>query len=271
MKGDFFMENNLVVFNNPEFGQLRMVYIDEKQYFMASDVARALGYSKPNNAISQHCRATLKRSTPISGKEQEVNFIPEGDVYRLIIRSKLPKAEEFEKWVFDEVLPSIRRHGIYATDNVINTILENPDFGIQLLSQLKEERAEKEKLKTENLQQKQLIGELKPKADYTDMILKSKELVTITQIAKDYGMSGGKFNKILHKLKVQYKQNGQWLLYAKHQEKGYTHSETIHFKHSDGRADTKMLTKWTQKGRLFLYELLKKNDILPVIEQNVAA
>ncbi len=111
------MKNNLVVFNNPEFGQLRMVYIDEKQYFMASDVAKALGYSKPNNAISQHCRATLKHSTPISGKEQEVNFIPEGDVYRLIIRSKLPKAIEFEHWVFDEILPSIRKQGYYSKDD----------------------------------------------------------------------------------------------------------------------------------------------------------
>ena len=103
------------------------------------------------------------------------------------------------------------------------------------------------------------------------MILQSKELVAITQIAKDYGMSGGKFNKILHKLGVQYKQNGQWLLYAKHQEKGYTHSKTIHFNHSDGRPDTKMITQWTQKGRLFLYELLKKNDILPIIERHIAA
>ena len=261
----------IMLFENKDFGQLRMIYINGKQYFMASDVAKALGYTNPNKAINDHCKAITKCYTPISGKEQEVNFIPEGDVYRLIIRSKLPKAEEFEKWVFDEVLPSIRKHGIYATDNVINAILKNPDFGIQLLSQLKQEREEKKKLETEILQQKQLIGELKPKADYTDMILQSKELVTITQIAKDYGMSGGKFNKILHKLGVQYKQNGQWLLYAKHQEKGYTHSKTIHFNRSDGRPDIKMITEWTQKGRLFLYELLKKNDILPMIEKNVAA
>ena len=107
----------MMLFENEEFGQLRMIFIDGKQYFMASDVAKALGYVRPNDAVSQHCRATVKHSIPISGKEQEVNFIPEGDVYRLIIRSKLPKAEEFERWVFDEVLPTIRKQGYYTADN----------------------------------------------------------------------------------------------------------------------------------------------------------
>ncbi|NFF68918.1 phage antirepressor Ant [Clostridium sporogenes] len=124
-----------------------------------------------------------------------------------------------------------------------------------------------ENLKLETIQQKQIIGELKPKADYTDTILLNKSLVTITQIAKDYGMSGTKLNEILHRLGVQYKQSNQWLLYSKHHCKGYTHSETIPFKHRDGRTDVKMNTKWTQKGRLFLYELLKENGILPTIEK----
>ena len=116
--------------------------------------------------------------------------------------------------------------------------------------------------------QTQLIGELKPKADYTDRILQSKSLVTITQIAKDYGMSGAAMNEKLHELGVIYKLGGQWLLYSKYQAKGYTHSETVRIKHSDGTQDVKMNTKWTQKGRLFLYEFLKKHGILPVIEQD---
>ncbi len=127
------------------------------------------------------------------------------------------------------------------------------------------------KLEFENTQQKQLIGELKPKADYTDKILQSKDLVTITQIAKDYGMSGMEMNKKLHTLKIQYKQNEQWLLYSNYQAKGYTHSETIRFYHEDGTPDTKMVTKWTQKGRLFLYDKLKENGILPVIEKDIVA
>ncbi|MCI5628257.1 MAG: phage antirepressor KilAC domain-containing protein, partial [Clostridium sp.] len=124
-----------------------------------------------------------------------------------------------------------------------------------------------ESLKLENNQQKQIIGELKPKADYTDSILQNKGLVTITQIAKDYGMSGQAMNNKLHELKVQYQIGNQWLLYSKYQAKGYTHSETIPITHKDGTKDVRMNTKWTQKGRLFVYDLLKTNGILPTIER----
>ena len=122
-------------------------------------------------------------------------------------------------------------------------------------------------LSGENTIQKQLIAEMKPKADYTDRILRSKALVTATQIAKDYGMSGKAMNKLLHKMGVQYKVSDQWVLYAKHQAKGYTHSETIDIVRTDGTDDVKMNTKWTQKGRLFLYNLLKEDGILPLIER----
>ena len=108
--------NELKIFKNPEFGQLRMIFIDGKQYFMASDVAKALGYSVPKDAITRHCKGAMFQRYLTDGGEQEVKVIPEGDVYRLIIRSKLPKAEEFEKWVFDEVLPSIRETGGYIQE-----------------------------------------------------------------------------------------------------------------------------------------------------------
>lgn len=107
-----------------------------------------------------------------------------------------------------------------------------------------------------------------PEADYYDQILQSKSLVLISQIAKDYGLGAPTMNKKLHELGVQYKQSGQWLLYSKYQNKGYTHSRTINITRSDGHSDVRMQTEWTQKGRLFLYELLKKNGILPIIEQN---
>lgn len=122
-------------------------------------------------------------------------------------------------------------------------------------------------LQLENTQQKQIIGELKPKADYLDKILQSKALVTITAIAKDYGMSAKELNKKLHNLKIQFKQGHQWFLYSKYHDCGYTHSETVKYKHKDGTLDTTMNTKWTQKGRLFLYDILKKNGIVPVIEK----
>ena len=126
-------------------------------------------------------------------------------------------------------------------------------------------------LESENARQKQLIGELKPKADYVDTILRNKGLVTITQISKDYGMSGRAMNKLLAEMGIQYKQSGQWLLYSKYHDKGYTHSETINITRSDGRPDITMETKWTQKGRLYLYERLKKEGVLPLIERTETA
>ena len=122
-------------------------------------------------------------------------------------------------------------------------------------------------LELDNERQHQLIGELKPKADYTDKILSSKGTVTINAIANDYGLTAIAMNKKLHELGIQYKQGNQWLLYREYRACGYTHSKTIHFFHKDGRPDTSMHMEWTQKGRLFLYELLKKNGIVPMIER----
>ncbi|MGV8149657.1 MAG: phage regulatory protein/antirepressor Ant [Alkaliphilus sp.] len=150
--------------------------------------------------------------------------------------------------------------------NKMEEKLSLPKNYLSALKQLVASEEEKQILHLENNQQKQIIGELKPKADYVDSILKNKGLVTITQISKDYGMSGHAVNKLLHELGVQYKQNAQWLLYRKYHDKGYTHSITVDITRSDGRADIKMNTKWTQKGRLFLYELLKEQEILPAIE-----
>lgn len=137
----------------------------------------------------------------------------------------------------------------------------------EALKQLLNKVEENERLLSLNAMQTQQIAELKPKADYTDRILKSKSLVTITQIAKDYGMSGTEMNKLLHELGVQYKQGKQWLLYRKYQSMGYTHSETVEFTRKDGTDDVNMITKWRQKGRLFLYSLLKENGLLPLIEK----
>lgn len=141
-----------------------------------------------------------------------------------------------------------------------------PSNYIEALECLLIAEKEKEQLRIENTIKTQQIGELKPKADYVDKILKSKSLMNVSQIAKDYGMSAMKFNSILYELKVQYKQAGQWLLYNKYHHKGYTHSETYSFTNSDGSTRTTLTTKWTNKGRLFLYELLKSNGYLPLIE-----
>ena len=259
--------SEMKIFTNEEFGEMRIEEIEGKPYFCGTDVAKALGYARPNDAINAHCRATVKRSTPISGKMQEVNFIPEGDLYRLIVSSKLPSAEKFERWVFDEVLPSIRRHGMYAMDELI----ENPDLAINALTALKEERAKRKALELENQVKDQQIAELQPKASYYDLVLQCKDLLSMTEIAKDYGMSAKKMNKLLHELGVQFNQSGVWFLYAKYQDKGYTQTKTQNYNKPDGTQGAKTHMYWTQKGRLFLYELLKQNGILPMIERDDAA
>lgn len=144
-------------------------------------------------------------------------------------------------------------------------MLEDP---IERAKQWIQEQQEKQLLLEENTKKDQIIGELKPKADYTDRILQSSGLMTISQIAKDYGMSAQQMNKLLHDLSIQYRQSSQWLLYSKYHAKGYTHSDTIEITHSDGRPGTKLNTKWTQKGRLFLYETLKKHNVIPIIEKS---
>ena len=261
------MENKIEVFTKAEFGELRTVNVGDKIMFVASDVAKALGYSRPADAITAHCKGSVKRRLPTNGGMQELKIIPEGDVYRLITHSKLPAAEKFESWVFDEVLPSIRKHGAYMTEDTIKKAMAEPDFIIKLATELKKEQEQNKQLTETCSQQQQVIGELKPKADYVDRILKSNSLVTITQIAKDYGMSGQGMNKVLHDMHIIYSCNKQWLLYSQHQAKGYTFSETVDIPREDGTTKVVMNTKWTQKGRLFLYETLKKRNLLPLIER----
>jgi len=185
-------------------------------------------------------------------------YIPEYIMYPLIGKANNEKATKFMLWV-GQVLTEIRQTGSYKL----------PGSYKEALLQLVQAEDEKEVLTIEVKQKDQVIKGLQPKADYTDMILKSKSLVAITQIAKDYGMSGQEMNKLLHKLKVQYKLKDQWLLYGKHQSAGYVHSETFPFFHKNGRKEVKMNTSWTQKGRLFLYDLLKSNNVLPIIEIEV--
>lgn len=189
----------------------------------------------------------------------EMRLINESGLYSLILSSKMPNAKKFKHWVTAEVLPAIRKHGMYAIDE----ILENPDLAIAALTQLKEERERRKQLECLALVQRQQIAEMQPKASYYDLILQNKNTVPITQIAKDYGMSGRKFNELLHELGVQYKFRKTWLLYQQYAECGYTQSRT----YAIDESRSVMHTYWTQKGRLFLYDLLKNEGILPVIEQ----
>lgn len=135
--------NNLQIFNNKEFGQVRIVDVNGKPYAVGIDIARALGYKDPNSAISRHCKGSVKHPVPTNGGIQQMNVLPEGDIYRLAANSELPGAERFESWIFDEVLPSIRKHGTYMTDEVIEKVLTDPDTIIKLATQLKEEKSKR--------------------------------------------------------------------------------------------------------------------------------
>lgn len=255
---------NITIFKNNDFGEVRTLEQDGKTLFCGSDVAKALGYAIPSKAVNTHCKGVSKMEVPTNGGAQQMLFIPEGDLYRLIVNSKLPSAEKFERWVFDEVIPTVRKHGLYAKDELLN----NPDLFISALEELKAERERTKRLELENAKNKQIIGELKPKASYYDLILQNKSLMPISQIAKDYGMSGKAFNKLLHELGVQFKQGNTWLLYQGYANQGYTQSRTFAIDAERSR----MHTYWTQKGRLFLYDLLKnERSLLPVIERKQSA
>ena len=259
--------NNLQIFNNDRFGEIRTVEDGGKVLFCGSDVANALGYTNTRKALSDHCKGVTKCDTLTNGGNQTLNFIPEGNVYRLITHSKLPTAQEFEHWVFDEVLPSIRRNGAYMTDSTLEQALTSPDFLIQLATKLKEEKAKNAQLETTVAVQNQQILELKPKASYYDVVLNCKDLLSTTEIAKDYGKSAKWLNNQLHEMGIQFKQGFTWLLYQKYAEKGYTSTKTQTFSGNDGAIHSKTHTYWTQKGRLFIYDTLKAAGIVPTIER----
>lgn len=198
------------------------------------------------------------------GRMQNTPIINESDLHSLILGSKLPSAKKFKRWVTSEVLPTNRRHGVYEVDEV----LANLDMLIEALLQLKKERKTNQELKQTVAAQKQQIVEMKPKASYYDVVLNCKELVAISVIAKDYGWSANRMNKYLHEKGVQYKQGNKiWLLYQKYAEMGYTSTKTHSYPRNDGTMHTAIHTYWTQQGRLFIYELLKSDGILPTMEQ----
>ncbi|MCU2053056.1 phage antirepressor [Enterococcus faecium] len=243
-----------------EQNEVRTVLVNEEPYFVGKDIAEILGYSNTPKAIRDHVDEedkTQNDSFTVNGTA--LVLINESGLYSLILKSKLPSAKKFKRWVTSEVLPAIRKHGGYLTPEKVEEALLNPDTIIQLATQLKEER-------TGRLIAEQKIAEYEPKISYLDSILSSTDSVTISQIAADYGMSPQQMNKLLHKLGVQKKVGNQWLLCKKHMNQGYTKSHTTEIPKADGGTKIVMNTKWTQKGRLFIYELLKKEGYYPQMD-----
>jgi len=262
LKEEMNMQNQVQIFENNEFGKLEVLMIDGKPYFPASECAKVLGYKNPHKAINDHCPHLTKREVGVQTgikangtpafQQVEKAYIPEGDLYRLIIRSKLPSAVRFEAWIFDEVLPSIRKYGAYIMEGILEQMQENSEFVDELIHLLSKEREKNDVLLD-------FAEHIAPKALYYDIILQCPDAIQVSIIAKDYGMSALAFNKLLNELGVQYKVGKTWLLYQTYADCGYTISKTYLI---DGMIAS-VHTCWTQKGRLFLYELLKRHGILP--------
>lgn len=248
---------NTQKFENNLFA-LEVKTTDGEPMFDVEMVAKSLGLitvATSGNEVVRWKRVNKyleKYSTEVS----KGDFISEPMVYKLAFKAKNALAEKFQDWLAVEVLPAIRKHGAYLTDQKIEEALLNPDVLINLATQLKQER-------TGRLVAEQKVAELQPKANYYDTILANKSITPISFIAKNYGMSAVQMNRLLHDYGIQYRQGKAWLLYAKYQKEGYTHTEMVPVQGSD---NLKPIMKWTQKGHLFIYDFLKKHDILPTIE-----
>ena len=249
----------LQIFSNSEFGEIRTVEICGEPWFVGKDVAAVLGYSNPQKAVRDHIDdddKTMNESFTVNGTQGVL--INESGLYSLILSSKLPNAKAFKRWVTSEVLPSIRRTGAYGVQ-VPRTLKEALQLALEQEEKL-------EALQLDNSIKTQQIAELTPKATYYDLILQCKDLLSVTEIAKDYGMSATGFNKMLYEFGIQYKQSRVWFLYAKYQSEGYTQTKTQNYNKPDGTQGARTHMYWTQKGRLFLYDFLKSKGILPLIE-----
>ena len=258
--------NELQVIDKREIlGKQFRVYGDfENLLFLAKDVAEWIDYAKTSNGsydVSKMLKTIdedekLIRKIFVSGQNRNMWFLTEDGFYEVCMQSTKPNAKIFKKEV-KKILKTIRKTGMYMTDNVWDTITSNPEKLGEVLINYGKVKRELEHLEEENQIQKQLIAEYKPIKEYVDTILSSEDTMTITQIAADYGLSAYELNKTLNEQRVIRKVGGQWILYAEHMNKGYTKSETITVKKKNGTEKVVPNTKWTQKGRLFIHNLLE--------------
>ena len=275
----------ITIFKNEQFGEIRTAGTAESPLFCLSDVCRVLDLTNASETkkklnqgglslIEVGVQTSTKKDGTPSIQKMNMTFINETNLYKVIMRSDKPQAEPFQDWVCGEVLPSIRKNGGYIAANGLSDeeiMARALDIAHKTIErkQIENRELKKENVRLEN-ENIQLIAEnqeLKNDRNYLDIIMRSRALLTITQIAQDYGMSGKALNKKLADMRIQYSCNGQWTLYAPYKDKGFVSSRTIDITRSDGRPDTVMHTEWTQAGRKFLYEELKKHGIIPMLER----
>ncbi len=255
------MPFDMTVFENEEFGKIRVIEIDGEPWFVGKDVAAALGYSNTKDALKKHVdgedKAIFQRSQNATFEipPRGISIINESGLYSLILSSKLASAKKFQRWVTTEVLPSIRKHGAYITDAVLDEAAKNQEYAFELLEKLLAERS-----KTDQLRDK--VESLAPKALYCDEVLLSDGVIPASVIAKDYGMTAVEFNRLLHRLGIQFRIGGAWLLYKRYSGQGYTRTRTYCTPGGTGVIHT----CWTQKGRRFLFDMLRACGISPLTE-----
>ena len=285
--------SEITIFKNEQFGEIRTAGTPENPMFCLSDVCRVLDLTNASETkkklnqgglslIEVGVQTSTKKDGTPSIQKMNMTFINETNLYKVIMRSDKPQAEPFQDWVCGEVLPSIRKNGGYIASNGLTdeeimaraldiahkTIERKQIENTALRKENGEQKKEIVRLESENVQLIAENQELKHDKNYLDLIMRSKALLTISQIAQDYGMSGKAMNKKLADMGIQYSINGQWILYAKYKDCGYVSSRSIDITRADGRPDVVLHTEWTQAGRKFLYEELKKQGIIPMLERD---
>ena len=278
--------NEVQIFKSEQFGEIRTAGTADNQMFCLADVCRVLDIqqtkdikSRLNNhgvdSIPVWVQTGTKKDGTPALRETDMTFINEMNLYKVIMRSDKPQAEPFQDWVCGEVLPEIRKNGGYinangmSDDEIMAKALEIAHKTIERKAlENKELKKENVRLENENVQLAIENQELRHDKNYLDLIMRSKALLTISQIAQDYGMSGKALNKKLVDMGIQYSINGQWILYARYKDCGYVSSRSIDITRVDGRPDVVLHTEWTQAGRKFLYEELKKQGIIPMLERD---
>ena len=257
--------NDLQVWKFGE-SEVRTVEVNGEPWWVLSDVCRVLEISTPAK-VSGRLDEDEKGMTSIHtlGGKQNITIINESGLYSVILRSDKPQAKPFRKWVTSEVLPTLRKTGSYRMQDSYQ--IEDP---VKRAQRWIEEQQARAQLEMQVAVQSQQIQELQPKASYYDVVLNCKDLLAISAIAKDYGKSAKWLNQYLHEKGVQYRQGEIWLLYQRYAQQGYTSTKTYNYNGTDGQQHAKVQTHWTQKGRLFIYDLLKKDGIVPVMEQGAA-
>ena len=240
--------NKMMTFRNLEFGAIRTISNEQGEpMFCGKDVAEALGYKKPENAVAKHVDTEDKTTTLIQGSgsnyKTQAIFINESGLYALILSSKLESAKRFKRWVTSEVLPAIRKQGGYLIAKKGESDKEVMQRAMEIV-------------KTTLAKRDEQIAKLKPKAEYADSVLDSINCITTTQLAKELGMSAQELNRRLCEMRIQYWQSGQYMLYAEFARQGFAKSRTRRHVCKHGIVITEMYLVWTERGRNFIHQLL---------------